>query len=133
MDDAQQALPAAVRKWLEVAKTSDRLALEALLAPDVVFDSPVVHTPQRGKGIAATYLSAAILILGGADFRYVAEWVGPKSAVLEFVTIIDGIEINGVDIIGWSADEQIDRFKVMVRPLKAIQILHQKMAAALSR
>ena len=131
MDDAQQ--PAAVRKWLEVAKTSDRLALEALLAPDVVFDSPVVHTPQRGKGIAATYLSAAILILGGADFRYVAEWVGPKSAVLEFVTIIDGIEINGVDIIGWSADEQIDRFKVMVRPLKAIQILHQKMAAALSR
>ena len=133
MDDAQQALPAAVRKWLEVAKTSDRLALEALLAPDVVFDSPVVHTPQRGKGIAATYLSAAILILGGADFRYVAEWVGPKSAVLEFVTIIDGIEINGVDIIGWSADEQIDRFKVMVRPLKAIQILRQKMAAALSR
>ncbi len=133
MDDAQQALPAAVRKWLEVAKTSDRLALEALLAPDVVFESPVVHTPQRGKGIAATYLSAAILILGGADFRYVAEWVGPKSAVLEFVTIIDGIEINGVDIIGWSADEQIDRFKVMVRPLKAIQILHQKMAAALSR
>lgn len=131
MDDAQQ--PAAVRKWLEVAKTSDRLALEALLAPDVVFESPVVHTPQRGKGIAATYLSAAILILGGADFRYVAEWVGPKSAVLEFVTIIDGIEINGVDIIGWSADEQIDRFKVMVRPLKAIQILHQKMAAALSR
>jgi len=133
MDDAQQALPAAVRKWLEVAKTSDRLALEALLAPDVVFESPVVHTPQRGKGIAATYLSAAILILGGADFRYVAEWVGPKSAVLEFVTIIDGIEINGVDIIGWSADEQIDSFKVMVRPLKAIQILHQKMAAALSR
>jgi len=133
MDDAQQALPAAVRKWLEVAKTSDRLALEALLAPDVVFESPVVHTPQRGKGIAATYLSAAILILGGADFRYVAEWVGPKSAVLEFVTIIDGIEINGVDIIGWSADEQIDRFKVMVRPLKAIQILRQKMAAALSR
>ncbi len=130
MDDPKQTLPAAIRKWHEIARTGDRSALDALLAPDVVFESPVVYTPQRGKAIAA---SAAIVVLGGAEFRYVAEWVGPKSAVLEFVTLIDGIEINGVDIIGWTADEQIDRFKVMVRPLKAIQILHQKMAAALSR
>jgi SnoaL-like domain len=133
MDDAKQTLPAAIRKWHEIAQTGDRLALDELLAPDVVFESPVVHTPQRGKAIAATYLSAAIVVLGGAEFRYVAEWVGPKSAVLEFVTIVDGIEINGVDIIGWNADDHIDRFKVMVRPLKAIQILHQKMATALSR
>jgi hypothetical protein len=63
----------------------------------------------------------------------VAEWIGPESAVLEFATIVDGIEINGVDIIGWNADDHIDRFKVMVRPLKAIQVLHQRMAAALSR
>jgi hypothetical protein len=132
MDHPKQTLPAAIRKWHEVAKTGDRLALEALLASNVVFESPVVHTPQRGKAIAATYLSAAIAVLGGADFRYVAEWVGPESAVLEFVTIVDGIEINGVDIIGWNADDHIDRFKVMVRPLKAIQVLHQKMAAALS-
>jgi hypothetical protein len=132
MDHPKQTLPAAIRKWHEVAKTGDRLALEALLASDVVFESPVVHTPQRGKAIAATYLSAAIAVLGGADFRYVAEWVGPESAVLEFVTILDGIEINGVDIIGWNADDHIDCFKVMVRPLKAIQALHQKMAAALS-
>jgi len=103
MGAAKQTLPIAIRKWHEIAKTGDRLALDALLAPDVVFESPVVHMPQRGKAIAATYLSAAIVILGGADFRYVAEWVGSKSAVLEFVTIIDGIEINGVDIIGWNA------------------------------
>ncbi len=130
MDDPKQTLPAAIRKWHEIARTGDRSALDALLAPDVVFESPVVYTPQRGKAIAA---SAAIVVLGGAEFRYVAEWVGPKSAVLEFVTLIDGIEINGVDIIGWNADDHIDRFKVMVRPLKAIQILHQNMAEALSR
>ncbi len=130
MDDPKQTLPAAIRKWHEIARTGDRSALDALLAPDVVFESPVVYTPQRGKAIAA---SAAIVVLGGAEFRYVAEWVVPKSAVLEFVTLIDGIEINGVDIIGWNADDHIDRFKVMVRPLKAIQILHQNMAEALSR
>jgi hypothetical protein len=133
MGDAKQTLPVAIRKWHEVAKTGDLLALDALLASDVVFESPVVHTPQRGKAIAATYLSAAIAVLGGAEFRYVAEWIGPESAVLEFATIVDGIEINGVDIIGWNADDHIDRFKVMVRPLKAIQVLHQRMAAALSR
>ncbi len=133
MDDAKQSLPAAIRKWHEIARTGDRLALDALLAEDVVFESPVVHTPQRGKAVTALYLRSAIAVLGGAEFRYVAEWIGAKSAVLEFVTIVDGIEINGVDITGWTADEKIDRFKVMVRPLKAIQILHQKMAAALSR
>jgi hypothetical protein len=88
---------------------------------------------RRSAAKRSQYLSAAIAVIGGAEFHYVAEWVGPKSAVLEFVTIIDGIEINGVDIIGWNADDHIDRFKVMVRPLKAIEILHQKMAATLSR
>ena len=91
--------------------------------------SPVVHTPQRGKAVTALYLRSAIAVLGGAEFRYVAEWIGAKSAVLEFVTIVDGIEINGVDITGWTADEKIDRFKVMVRPLKAIQILHPRCRA----
>jgi hypothetical protein len=133
MDDAKQTLPVAIRKWHEIVRTGDRVALDALLAQGVVFESPVVHTPQRGKAVTAMYLSAAIAVLGGAEFRYVAEWIGANSAVLEFVTIVDGIEVNGIDIIGWTADEQIDRFKVMVRPLKAIQILHQKMASALSR
>ena len=133
MDDAKQAFTAAIHKWHDVAQSGDPLQLDVLLAPDVVFESPVVHTPQRGKAITAKYLSAAISVLGGAEFRYVAHWIGPKSAVLEFVTVVDGIEINGVDIISWNADAQIDRFKVMVRPLKAMQTLHQKMAAALTR
>jgi hypothetical protein len=52
--------------------------------------------------------------------------------VLEFMTTVDGIEVNGVDIIGWNADHRIDRFKVMVRPIKAIEVLRQRMAALLA-
>jgi hypothetical protein len=71
-------------------------------------------------------------VFGGPEFRYVEEWVRPNSAVLEFMTTIDGIEINGVDIIGWNARAEIDRFKVMVRPLKAVEALRMRMAAALA-
>lgn len=124
--------PKAIRRWHEVAKSRDPAALETLLADDVVFQSPVVHTPQRGKAITTKYLSAATMVLGGEHFRYVGEWIGERSAVLEFVTVIDGIEINGVDIIGWNAADEIDSFKVMARPLKAINILHQMMGAKLA-
>ena len=124
--------PEAIRRWREIAKTHDSASLETLLADDVVFQSPVVHTPQRGKPITLKYLVAALAVLGGETFRYVGEWFGESSAVLEFVATIDGIEINGVDIIGWNAEGRIDRFKVMVRPLKAINALHQAMGARLA-
>ena len=122
----------AIESWREIAKSRDTAGLEELLADDVVFTSPVVHTPQRGKAITLKYLSAAILVLGGDTFHYVGEWFGESSAVLEFVTTIDGLEINGVDIIGWNAEGRIDRFKVMVRPLKAIDALHRAMGARLA-
>ena len=121
----------ALAGWHEIVRTRNPDGLAALLAEDVVFQSPVVHTPQRGKAITIKYLTAALAVLG-EKFRYVEEWTGPESAALEFMTTIGGIEINGVDIIGWNAEGRIDRFKVMVRPLKAIQILHERMAAALA-
>jgi SnoaL-like protein len=124
--------PGPIERWRETAKARDPAGLEALLAEDVVFLSPVVHAPQRGKAITTQYLAAAFAVLGGADFRYVGQWLGERAAVLEFVTSIDGIEVNGVDIIGWNADGRIDSFKVMVRPLKAIEIVRQRMAAALA-
>jgi predicted aconitase len=124
--------PEPIARWREIAKSLDSAALEALLADDVVFQSPVVHAPQRGKAITLKYLSAAIDVLGGEAFRYAEEWSGETSAVLEFVTMVEGVEINGVDIIGWNADGKIDRFKVMVRPLKAINTLHQAMGAKLA-
>ena len=121
----------AVERWHELARTRDTAGLDALLADDAVFFSPVVHTPQRGKAITARYLSAALQVLGNSNFRYVEQWVGPASAALEFATVIDGIEVEGVDIIGWNAEGRIDRFKVMIRPLKAIEVVRQRMAAAL--
>lgn len=123
--------PQAVAQWHEIVRTRNEAALDALLADDVVFQSPVVFRPQAGKALTKAYLAAALDVLGNETFRYVGEWIGANSAVLEFVTIVDGVEINGVDIIGWDESGRIASFKVMARPLKAINLLHQKMAARL--
>jgi hypothetical protein len=119
--------------WHDIVRTKDAARLDELLADDVVFHSPVVHTPQRGKAITALYLRAALQVLNGAGFRYEREIVGERDAALEFVTELDGIQVNGVDLIRWDEHGQIVDFKVMVRPLKAINVVHQKMGEALQR
>ena len=118
-------------RWYAYMKSHDTKALWDLLHPDAVFESPVVHSPQRGRDITFKYLASAEKVLGGPGFTYVGEWKSANGAVLEFKTMIDGIEINGVDIITFDKDDRITRFKVMVRPLKAIQTVHQRMAAML--
>lgn len=119
-------------KWYDCMKSHDRAALWDLLHPDAVFESPVVHTPQRGRDITFKYLSSAEKVLGGPGFSYVGEWRSDGGAVLEFEKEIDGIRINGVDIIRFSDDGRITHFKVMVRPLKAINLLHRLMGEQLS-
>jgi len=123
--------PVVLQKWHELAVTGDPAALDALIAEDAVFHSPVVHRPQVGKALAMLYLGAAFQVLGNDSFRYVREVVDGNNAVLEFECELDGIYINGVDMISWNADDQIIDFKVMVRPLKAVNMLHQKMMAML--
>jgi ketosteroid isomerase-like protein len=120
-----------IERWHEVVERRDLAALDALLADDVVFLSPVVHRPQAGRAITRSYLAAAMQVLNNDSFDYLNEWVGADSAVLEFACTVDGIEINGIDMIHWNADGKITRFKVMVRPLKAIQKLHERMARML--
>lgn len=117
-----------------VVRSPSPSALDALLAEDVVFHSPVVHTPQRGRALAKLYLMGAFQVLA-ADrrFRYAREVVGERDAVLEFVTEVDGIEINGVDLIRWNEEGKIVDFKVMIRPLKAIQTVHAQMAQTLEK
>lgn len=110
----------------------DPQALRAMLAEDAVFHSPVVHTPQEGREKVFAYLHAASHALGGDDFRYLREIVDGEQAMLEFATTLDGIQINGVDIIRWNTDGKIIDFKVMVRPLKAINKVWEKMAAMLA-
>ena len=118
-------------RWHELVKTRSASGLAALLADNAVFHSPVVHTPQVGKAITMRYLAAALHVFGNPSFRYVREVAGDRDAVLEFVTDIDGIVVNGVDMITWNDDGQIVDFKVMLRPLKAVNLIHQKMAAML--
>src|SRR5664279_4241499 len=122
----------ALDKWYGYMKSHDHAALFDLLHPDAVFESPVVHTPQRGRDITFKYLSSAEKVLGGPGFAYVGEWRSDSGAVLEFEKEIDGIRINGVDIIRFSDDGRITHFKVMVRPLKAINLLHRLMGEQLS-
>jgi hypothetical protein len=119
--------------WHALAKDRNPRALAALLADDVVFHSPVVHTPQRGKLLATQYLGAALMILGNDSFRYVREIRGERDALLEFELELDGVAVNGVDLIRWNDAGQITDFKVMIRPLKAIQAVQQKMAELLAR
>ena len=117
--------------WHAMVDSKDPSALDDLLADDAVFHSPVVHSPQSGKPIVKAYLSAAVQILDNGNFGYVREVVGENDAVLEFSTVIDGVEINGVDMIHWNQAGEIDDFKVMLRPLKGVNLIHQMMAAAL--
>ena len=124
-------MPSAIHTWHELARTRNAAGLDALLADDVVFHSPVVHTPQAGKAITARYLAAAFHVFFNDSFRYVREIVGPSDAMLEFETEIDGIVVNGIDLIKWSDAGQIVEFKVMIRPLKAINLIHERMAAML--
>jgi hypothetical protein len=123
----------ALDKWYGYIKSPDHAALWDLLHPDAVFESPVVNTPQRGRDIAFKYLSSAEKVLGGPGFRYTGEWRSKDGAVLEFENDIEGIRINGVDIITFSADGRIAHFKVMVRPLKAINLLHRLMGEQLAK
>ncbi len=123
----------ALEQWHAVAK-GDVARLATLIDEHAVLESPVVFRPQVGRDLVVRYLAGAMSVLGGPGFRYVGEWFSEDGAVLEFETEIDGIKINGVDIIRFTPDgERIAHFKVMVRPLKAIELLHRLMAEALSR
>src|SRR5689334_631707 len=122
---------AGLAKWYAYIKSHDHAALWELLHPDAIFESPVVHTPQRGRDITSKYLASADKVLGGPSFAYRGEWRSENGAVLEFETVIDGIIINGVDIITFDQDDRITHFKVMVRPLKAMNLLHRLMGEQL--
>ena len=122
-----------IKTWHALVQSRDVQALQDLLADDVVFHSPVVHTPQKGKAITALYLTGAMHTLNNEHFRYEREIIGAHDAVLEFTTEIDGVQINGVDLIRWREDGRIIDFKVMVRPLKAVNALHQAMGQMLQR
>jgi len=122
-----------IDRWHAVLRSRDFTALDGLIAEDATFHSPVVHTPQEGKAITIFYLTAAAHVLLESDFRYVREVIAERDAALEFTAEIEGVHVNGVDMIHWNAEGQIDDFKVLVRPLKAINLLHRLMGGMLDQ
>lgn len=125
---------AGLKRWHAVIEGgSDPLALAEIIRHDAVFHSPVVYTPQHGQAIVVAYLAAAGQTLGNDSFTYVRELVDGDNACLEFTTEMDGIHVNGVDLIRFDEDGMIADFKVMVRPLKAVNKVWEMMAAQLER
>jgi len=120
-----------IAAWHRMVHARSPLGLDALLDDNAVFLSPVVHAPQFGRKLTAKYLSAALHVFVNPTFHYVREIMGANDAMLEFETEIDGILVNGVDIIKWNEAGKIVEFKVMLRPLKAVNLIHQMMGAML--
>ncbi len=122
-----------LERWHEVVRTRNPALLNQVLAEDAVFHSPIVFRPQQGRDLVALYLSGAMHVIANPSFRYVRQVVDGNDAVLEFESEIDGIHVNGVDMITWNDHGQISDFKVMVRPLKAINVVQQRMAELLQQ
>jgi len=123
--------PSAVKAWHAVVESGDPALLDGLLADDVVFRSPAVFAPQEGKDVAALYLRSAMAVLG-PSLRYVDEWCGPSSAVLEFEAELDGLYVHGVDMLRWNDDDQLVSFTVMVRPMRGLTKLIELMQRQLT-
>ena len=120
-----------LEKWRELVANKDVTGVDSLLAEDVVFHSPVIDTPQAGRAVTQQYLAAVFDIFSRYSFRYVREVVGERDAVLEFLVEIDGVSLNGVDMIRWNDAGQIVDFKVMLRPFKALKLMQTRVAAIL--
>ena len=125
--------PPVIRRWIEIIDSRRNEDLDTLLAEDAVFFSPAVFTPQEGRAKVMAYLTAAVKVFGDSNFHYVEQWYGERSAVLEFAADIDGIHVNGIDMIHWNDDGQIVSVKVMLRPVKALQTIIPKMAELLAQ
>ena len=122
-----------IEQWHKLLQQQKPELLDKLLAEDVTFHSPVLHTPQEGKELTSMYLGAAFHVLFTNEFHYTKQIFQDNQAMLEFETIIDGITINGVDIISCDDDSKIIEFKVMIRPAKGLQKLHEKMMQMLQQ
>lgn len=137
-------IDACIADWHDFLRGKLEGGLDAILADDVVFHSPIVFTPQSGKETTKLYLNAAYATFGGDEqqsasggsagsFRYVKEVLSGNQAVLEFETMVEGKYVNGVDIITCDDDGRIVEFKVMIRPLQAVNLMHARMKAMLEK
>jgi hypothetical protein len=121
-----------LQRWHEVVASRDAGKLPGLIAEDAVFRSPAVHTPQEGRDLVTAYLSGAFAVLG-PELTYHEEWVGEADAVLRFTTVVDGLQVEGIDLIRWDEECRIVEFTVMLRPFTALQAVMAGMLEQLTR
>jgi hypothetical protein len=120
-----------LRRWHDLVESRDASRLPAMIAADAVFHSPAVHAPQEGRELVTAYLSGAIHVLG-PTLTYVGEWTDERDAVLRFTAEVDGLQVEGVDLIRWDDDGLIADFTVMIRPFKALQAVMGRMLEQLT-
>jgi hypothetical protein len=120
-----------MKAFRDLVESGDTSGVESLLAPEARFTSPVAFKPYEGAPIVATILRAAFRVF--EDFTYVREISDAPNSVLEFTATVNGLAINGVDIIHVNTDGLIDDFKVMVRPLSAANALSERMGVEFAR
>ena len=120
-----------LKRWHDMIESRDPSRLPGMIAVDAVFRSPAVHTPQQGREVVAAYLTGAMNVLG-PQFRYDDEWVRDRDAVLLFASTVEGLEVQGIDLIRWDDDGMIAEFTVMVRPFKALQAVMARMLEELT-
>lgn len=156
---SEQPIGPVIDRWHSFLRGELPGGLDELLDDDVVFYSPIVYTPQAGKAVTKLYLEAAAQTLpgdgakaggakaggakaGGAQegrgdastrFRYTKQVLDGDTAVLEFETTVEGLYVNGVDIIRANDAGRIVEFRVMIRPLQAVNLVHRQMAAMLEQ
>lgn len=148
MDQAPSVIHDTIARWHRFLRGDLPGGLDELLHDDVVFYSPIVYTPQEGKAITKLYLEAAGQTLpgdqadgpaeakgagSGGGFHYTKHVLAGNQAVLEFETTVEGKYVNGVDIITCDDHGQIVEFRVMIRPLQAVNLVHRQMAAMLEQ
>jgi hypothetical protein len=121
-----------LKRWHDLVQSRDASLLPGLIAEDAVFRSPAVHTPQQGRDLVTAYLAGAITVLG-PELVYHDEWVRERDAVLRFTTVVDDLQVEGVDMITWDDDGQIAQFTVMIRPLRALNAIVTRMGAELAK
>ena len=121
-----------LERWHQAVEKRDPALLPGMIAADAVFRSPAVHTPQEGRELVTAYLAGAFVVLG-PELTYHDEWVRERDAVLRFTTVVDGLQVEGVDLIVWNDDGLISSFTVMIRPFKALQAVMGRMLEELTR
>ena len=134
MTTDQAVTPPVIQRWLRVIESGEPPGheLDEMLSEDAVFYSPAVFAPQRGRAVTAAYLRAAARMFSGTGFHYVQKWYGEDSAVLHFAAEVDGLSVEGIDMIHWNESGQIISVKVMIRPFKALQGVIARMAELLA-